>query len=484
MLAAGCVASLARAADPVPTGPGLEPWSDTDPRATASPPTRRLRLPRRRRVPRAGRLRHPIPSTRETARDASWIEHRLRLDATRRLQGQDPHRLLGRRARRRALGRQRHVRRRPELERRHQRRRARTRTTRPVHRPTRGGDPLNAESYGCTLCPPNAVHGAQALRRGRCLPFGLLRVGRQPVLIGTGVQAADGDGRPNRFGVSRHRQHTSIASSSRRSRSRRSSRSASATRTERGAHHRASRTTASSRQPAGARRAVNQLDARAPLPRADARARCATSSRSAYHAYRWDEQYVDAASTASASARTSRFGDFRVGFDARDRTSARRARSRRPTSSSRTIRSSISRSPGRRARRGSLRPTKLWALYLEGDYASGSDDPAGRARRSPSSRGRRGHQRRACSSSSRSSPSRPRAPRPRACELLRRLGATTLPRRRRSPPAAPSPNAIALFPQLDVRPVHGRPAARRRPGRVGAVAAHRSDRVAPKRATA
>jgi hypothetical protein len=35
------------------------------------------------------------------------------------------------------------------------------------------------------------------------LPFGLLRVGRQPVNIGTGVQAADGEGRANRFGIAR-----------------------------------------------------------------------------------------------------------------------------------------------------------------------------------------------------------------------------------------------------------------------------------------
>src|SRR5690606_684649 len=35
------------------------------------------------------------------------------------------------------------------------------------------------------------------------LPFGLLRIGRQPVNMGTGVQSADGDGRPNRFGLGR-----------------------------------------------------------------------------------------------------------------------------------------------------------------------------------------------------------------------------------------------------------------------------------------
>lgn len=66
----------------------------------------------------------------------------------------------------------------------------------------RGGDPLQAESYGYTLCPGTPVFVRKAYGEV-ALPFGVLRVGRQNVNIGTGVQAADGEGRQNRFGISR-----------------------------------------------------------------------------------------------------------------------------------------------------------------------------------------------------------------------------------------------------------------------------------------
>ena len=66
----------------------------------------------------------------------------------------------------------------------------------------RGGDALDPQSYGYTVCPADYFK-VRKLYGEVVLPFGLLRVGRQPVNIGTGVQAADGDGRPNRFGISR-----------------------------------------------------------------------------------------------------------------------------------------------------------------------------------------------------------------------------------------------------------------------------------------
>jgi hypothetical protein len=65
----------------------------------------------------------------------------------------------------------------------------------------RGGDPLQPEAYGYTLCDAAPVT-VRKLYADAVLPFGLLRVGRQPANMGTGVQSADGDGRPNRFGVS------------------------------------------------------------------------------------------------------------------------------------------------------------------------------------------------------------------------------------------------------------------------------------------
>ncbi len=65
-----------------------------------------------------------------------------------------------------------------------------------------GADALDRESYGYGLCSQQGI----SIRRAYgevLLPFGLLRVGRQPVNIGTGVQNADGDGRANRFGFAR-----------------------------------------------------------------------------------------------------------------------------------------------------------------------------------------------------------------------------------------------------------------------------------------
>jgi hypothetical protein len=65
---------------------------------------------------------------------------------------------------------------------------------------SRGGDLLDFEAYGYTLCSAEPFH-VRHLYGEAALPFGLLRVGRQPVNIGTGVQSADGEGRANRFGV-------------------------------------------------------------------------------------------------------------------------------------------------------------------------------------------------------------------------------------------------------------------------------------------
>ncbi len=65
-----------------------------------------------------------------------------------------------------------------------------------------GPDALDANSYSYTVCPQEPIKIRKAYGEVS-LPFGLLRIGRQPVNLGMGVQAADGDGRPNRFGISR-----------------------------------------------------------------------------------------------------------------------------------------------------------------------------------------------------------------------------------------------------------------------------------------
>ncbi len=66
----------------------------------------------------------------------------------------------------------------------------------------RGSNPLDADSYGYALCSQEQIR-IRKLYGDVSLPFGLLRIGRQAANTGQGIQASDGDGRPNRFGFSR-----------------------------------------------------------------------------------------------------------------------------------------------------------------------------------------------------------------------------------------------------------------------------------------
>ena len=61
-------------------------------------------------------------------------------------------------------------------------------------------DPLDPTSYGYGLCQGNVLN-VRRLYGDVITPIGMLRVGRQPLIEGTGVQNSDGDGRQNRFGV-------------------------------------------------------------------------------------------------------------------------------------------------------------------------------------------------------------------------------------------------------------------------------------------
>ena len=181
---------------------GAEPWSDADPPR----PPERLALGQFGLRPgaeyRANWLYvNPIALNSESDRRANWIEHRLRLDATLDYEdvvrvtasadlldgvlwgdngdfGEDPGSNAG----------------------------TNVSTKNPnVTTPCvayREGDPLTPEAYGYGLCAREQF----TLRRlyGEVVtPIGLLRVGRQPVSLGNGVQSATGDGRANRFGISR-----------------------------------------------------------------------------------------------------------------------------------------------------------------------------------------------------------------------------------------------------------------------------------------
>jgi len=64
------------------------------------------------------------------------------------------------------------------------------------------GDPLQPSSYGYGLCSQESFRMRRAYGEVT-LPFGLLRVGRQPVGLGNGIQSSSGDGRTNRFGFAR-----------------------------------------------------------------------------------------------------------------------------------------------------------------------------------------------------------------------------------------------------------------------------------------
>jgi hypothetical protein len=63
------------------------------------------------------------------------------------------------------------------------------------------GDPLQADSYGYVSCEGEHVKVRQLYAQVNT-PVGAIRVGRQPVGVGTSVQNSDGEGRRNRWGVS------------------------------------------------------------------------------------------------------------------------------------------------------------------------------------------------------------------------------------------------------------------------------------------
>ncbi len=74
--------------------------------------------------------------------------------------------------------------------------------TRPCVAVANGGDPLATDSYGYTLCEQDTVR-LRKLFTQISTPVGAFRIGRQPIIAGAGVQANDGEGRTNRFGFAR-----------------------------------------------------------------------------------------------------------------------------------------------------------------------------------------------------------------------------------------------------------------------------------------
>lgn len=180
----------------------VEPWSDADP---PSPPSRYALGDFGFRGAAEYRAQwsyiNPISPSTETGRRASWIEHRLRVDGG--VDYLDKIRLIfsadvldgtlwGDNG---TLGTE------PAPN-----SGSNINTRNPnVSRPCiglRSGDPLDQESYGFVPCPQEVLN-VRRMYGEVVLPIGLIRVGRQAMNEGTGVQAADGNGRKNRFGVAR-----------------------------------------------------------------------------------------------------------------------------------------------------------------------------------------------------------------------------------------------------------------------------------------
>ncbi|MEZ4296527.1 MAG: hypothetical protein R3B70_16260, partial [Polyangiaceae bacterium] len=74
--------------------------------------------------------------------------------------------------------------------------------TRPCVAVAGDGDPLDKDSYGYTLCEADPVR-LRKLYAQISTPVGTFRIGRQSIIAGAGVQANDGEGRANRFGIAR-----------------------------------------------------------------------------------------------------------------------------------------------------------------------------------------------------------------------------------------------------------------------------------------
>ena len=427
----------------------VEPWSDADPaeewrRYTLGDFGLRAGAEYRAQLVYI----NPISLNTENAREASWIEHRLRLDAgadwrdkvrivasvdvldgvlwgDNGTYGGDPGANAGTNVNARN----------PNV-------------SRPCVALRSGGDPLDAQAYGYTLCPADNLR-VRKLYGEVVLPFGLLRVGRQSVNIGSGVQASDGDGRPNRFGVSRSGNFVD--------------RILFATKpleALKPAHLRSTsaneglilalaydRIVTDDPQNLGA--AVNQWDT---ALRFAAPAWAEGAGRdlllSAYHAYRWDTQFSTRIHSFGLRA-MSRFGDLSLGFDVAANLGTTReiAAAYHVISNDPTVDQPVRQLGARAVVRYDRR---LFTLYLEGDFASGDGDPQARTPLTQftfaedTNVGLLLFKNVLAFQTARASAA--------GVEALRRLSAPSLPAEAVATRGAFT-NAAAIFPQLDVRPL-------------------------------
>jgi hypothetical protein len=455
LLAVGCalaVTAPARADDEPETlhepHGAVEPWSDADPKGE----WQRYAIGRfgfRANAEYRAQLVYvnPISLNTENARETSWIEHRLRLDAgvdfrdkvravvsmdvldgvmwgDNGAYGGDPSSNAGLNISAKN----------PNV-------------TRPCVA-LRGGDPLQPQSYGYTLCGADYLK-VRKLYGEVALPFGVLRVGRQPGNIGTGVQTADGEGRPNRFGVSRTgnvvdrilfatKPLEALKPAARRSAS-----------PDEGlilalAYD---RWVTDDPQVLGA--AVNQWDTalRFAMPRWSGGKNLLVAG---YHAYRWDGQYQSKIHSLGLRAMSS-FGPITAGFDVATNLGTTReiATSYHVLSNDPIVDQTVRQLGARAVVRYDHR---YFSLYLEGDYASGDPDPRNRTPLTQftfaedANVGLLLFKHILAFQTARSAAA--------GVETLRRLAAPSLPAESVATRGAFT-NGIAVFPQIDVRPLPG-----------------------------
>jgi hypothetical protein len=310
-----------------------------------------------------------------------------------------------------------------------------------------GADALDANSYSHTVCPQDPIRIRKAYGEVS-LPFGVLRVGRQTVNLGTGVQAADGEGRANRFGIART---GSIVD-----------RILFATKPLEALKPKDKRSTSANEglilalaydrlvtdNPQNLGQSVNQWDTalRYLAPRY---AFGSDLLLSAYHAHRWDAKYNTRINSVGGRL-TSRFLDkhLHVGVDF-----GANLGSTREVSEAYKV---IVDDPvvDQEIRQFGARAVVRWderfaSLYLEADYASGDDDPTVRTPLTgftfseDTNVGLLLFKHIVAFQSARSAAA--------AVETLRRLGATTFPAEAVATRGSFT-NAFALFPQFDIHP--------------------------------
>jgi hypothetical protein len=311
-----------------------------------------------------------------------------------------------------------------------------------------GTNPLDPQAYGYGVCTGNVITVRKAYGEV-VLPFGLIRVGRQPVNIGTGVQAADGDGRPNRFGVSNTGQIVDRILFATKPLEALKPADLRSTSPDEGLILAFGYDRWVTDDPSNLGAAVNQWDTalRFAAPRWALGRDLLVAG---YHAYRWDGQYATGVNSLGLRA-MSRFGDLQAGFEiATNLGSTREIATAYKFITNDPVTDQPVRSVGARWVLRYDRPR--FGVYLEGDYASGNDDPESRMPLSQftfstdTNVGLLLFKQILAFQTARASAA--------GVAILNRLGSPTNPAAEVATQGAFT-NGIVAFPQVDVRPVHG-----------------------------